>query len=50
MNVNIDISKIRLETSRLLLLEKQSVFHSKQLNVDFEDMKYVLLRSDWECI
>lgn len=27
--------------------EKQSVFHSKQLNVDYEDMKYVLLRSDW---
>lgn len=28
--------------------EKQSFFHSKQLNVDFEDMKYVLLRSDWK--
>jgi ribosomal-protein-alanine N-acetyltransferase len=26
---------------------KQSVFHAKQLNVDFEDMEYVLLRSDW---
>jgi ribosomal-protein-alanine N-acetyltransferase len=27
--------------------EKQGVFHSKQLGEDYEDMKYVLLRSDW---
>jgi len=27
--------------------EKQSSFHSKQLDTDFEDMKYVLLRSEW---
>lgn len=28
--------------------EKQSTFHAKQLGVDVEDMKYVLLRSDWK--
>ena len=27
--------------------EKQDLFHSKQLDMDFEDMKYVLLRSEW---
>ncbi|MDD4717624.1 MAG: GNAT family N-acetyltransferase [Eubacteriales bacterium] len=27
---------------------KQSVFHAKQLGMDYEDMKYVLLRSEWE--
>lgn len=27
--------------------EKQSVFHSKQLNTYVKDMKYVLLRSEW---
>ncbi len=27
--------------------EKQNLYHSKQLNTDFEDMKYVLLRSQW---
>lgn len=27
--------------------EKRSIFHSKQLNKDFDDMKYVLMRSEW---
>lgn len=27
--------------------EKQSVWHSSQLDMDFDDMKYVLLRSEW---
>lgn len=28
--------------------EKHSFFHAKQLNMAIEDMKYVLLRSDWQ--
>ncbi len=28
-------------------LEKQSVYHSKQLDMEFDCMKYVLLRSEW---
>jgi ribosomal-protein-alanine N-acetyltransferase len=28
--------------------DKQSIYHSNPLNIDFEDKKYVLLRSDWK--